>query len=362
MVTSVLANGASMKEGAVKTAVVGASGYSGAELLRLLIGHPEAELVAVTSREQAGRRLAEVFPRFRGAPGLDELTFMTPDPDAIAASGADTAFLALPHGVAVEYAPALLERGLRVIDLSADFRLDDPAVYEDFYGKPHPAPELLEEGVYGLPEVHRDRIVDARLVASPGCYPTSILLPLIPALREGWIDATTISVSSMSGASGAGKKADPSLLFVEINESLRPYGLPRHRHLSEIEQELSKAAGHSLRVSFVPHLVPVTAGIVSTSFASLVEGAPDAQGIAEGFQRAYGDRPFVRLIGGKGLPNTAHVVGTNFIDIAWVIDERTGRLILTSAEDNLGKGASSQAVQSFNLMHGLAEDCGLRNF
>jgi len=255
-----------MKPDKIKTAVIGASGYTGQELLRLLAMHPAVELVAVTSRQESGRSLVSVFPRFSGAPSLAGLSFSDPDIDALAATGASLAFLALPHGVASEFAVPLLERGIRVVDLSADFRLRSAAVYEEFYGHAHPAPELLAEAVYGLPEFYRDEIVPARLVASPGCYPTSILMPLVPLLREGLVKTQGIAVSSLSGVSGAGRKADVSLLFAEVNESLRAYGAPKHRHLSEIEQELSLAAGSGVTISFVPHLMPVNAGIVTTIF------------------------------------------------------------------------------------------------
>jgi N-acetyl-gamma-glutamyl-phosphate reductase len=344
----------------INTAIVGASGYSGMELLRLLLGHPGVELTAVTSRQEAGRALAEVFPRFRGAAGA-ELAFIGPDPDAIAATGAQVAFLALPHGVAAEIARALLERGLRVIDLSADFRLREAALYQEFYGHAHPAPDLLEAAVYGLPEVRADEIKNARLVASPGCYPTSILLPLLPLLRENLLDTTSIVAHSMSGVSGAGRKADVSLLFCECNESVRAYGLPKHRHLSEIEQELSVAAGHEMVISFIPHLVPVNAGIATTTTAKLLEGvSPDAIGAA--LEKAYAGMPFVRLLGKGVCADTKNVTRTNFIDIGWHHDPRGGRIILTSAEDNLGKGAGGQAVQSFNLMFGFSETDGLHNF
>jgi len=344
----------------IKTAIVGASGYSGMELLRLLLGHPGVELTAVTSRQEAGRLLAEAFPRFRGAAGA-ELAFIEPDPDQIAATGAQAAFLALPHGVAAEIARALLERGLRVIDLSADFRLSDPAVYQEFYGHAHPAPDLLAEAVYGLPEIRAEEIKTARLVASPGCYPTSILLPLLPLLRGKLLDTTSIVANSMSGVSGAGRKADVSLLFCECNESVRAYGLPKHRHLSEIEQELSLAAGHEVVISFLPHLVPVNAGIATTTTAKLCGGvSPDAIGAA--LEQAYAGAPFVRLLGKGGCADTKNVTRTNFIDIGWHHDPRTGRIILTSAEDNLGKGAGGQAVQGFNLMFGFSGTDGLQNF
>jgi N-acetyl-gamma-glutamyl-phosphate reductase len=344
----------------IKTAIVGASGYSGMELLRLLLGHPGVELVAVTSRQEAGRALDAVFPRFRKAPGSD-LKFIEPDPDAIAATCAEVAFLALPHGVAAEIARALLDRGLRVIDLSADFRLRDPAVYEEFYGHAHPAPDLLERAVYGLPEIHADDIRGARLIASPGCYPTSILLPLLPLLRGKLVDPATIVANSMSGVSGAGRKAELSLLFCECNESVRAYGVPKHRHLSEIEQELSVAAGEAVVISFIPHLVPVNAGITTTTTAKLRPGVtPESVGRA--LEEAYAGQPFVRLLGKGGCADTKNVTGTNFIDIGWQHDPRTGRVILMSAEDNLGKGAGGQAVQSFNLMFEFSETDGLQNF
>ena len=343
----------------IKTAIVGASGYTGQELLRLLLVHPQVELVAATSRQEAGKPLSAVFPRFRKLPGA-ELPFIEPDPDAIAATGAQAAFLALPHGVAAEIAAALLERGLKVIDLSADFRLGDPAVYEEFYGHPHPAPGLLEEAVYGLPEVRADAIRAARLIASPGCYPTSILLPLIPLLKAGLIDPATIVANSLSGVSGAGKKADVSLLFCECNESVRAYGIPKHRHLSEIEQELSLAAGESVIITFIPHLIPVNSGIATTTTAKLRAGV-DPAAVGAALETAYAEAAFVRLLGHGGCADTKHVTRTNFIDIGWTHEARTGRVILTSAEDNLGKGAGSQAVQSFNLIFGLPETAGLQN-
>jgi N-acetyl-gamma-glutamyl-phosphate reductase len=259
--------------------------------------------------------------------------------------------------VAAEIASALLDRGLRVIDLSADFRLREPAVYQEFYDHPHPAPELLDEAVYGLPEIRAEAIRAARLVASPGCYPTSILLPLIPLLRARMIDPATIVVCSMSGVSGAGRKADTSLLFCECNESVRAYGVPKHRHLSEIEQELSLAAGEKVTITFVPHLVPVHAGIATTTTVKLLE---PAERVGEVLADAYAGCPFVRLLGAGVCPDTKHVTRTNFLDLGWHHDPRTGRLILLSAEDNLGKGAGSQAVQSFNLMFGLPETTGLQ--
>ncbi len=328
------------------------------ELVRLLLGHPHVELAAVTSRQEAGKPLAAVFPRFSSLPG-SELAFSQPDPDEIAASGAQAAFLALPHGVAAEIARALLARGLRVIDLSADFRLEDAAVYEEFYGAVHPAPELLREAVYGLPEVRAEEIRAARLVASPGCYPTSVLLPLLPLLRGNLLLPDGIVANSLSGVSGAGRKADLSLLFSECNESIRAYGVPKHRHLSEIEQELGHAAGGRIVISFIPHLIPVTSGIATTTTAALRPGT-DPEAVGRALETAYAGCPFVRLLGRGVCADTKNVTRTNFIDIGWQYDPRGGRVLLFSAEDNLGKGAGGQAIQSFNLMFGLVETAGLQ--
>ncbi len=339
-------------------AVVGASGYSGAELIRILLGHPGAEVVCVTSRAEAGRTLAEVFPRFRGRDRADSVRFVGPDAGAIAASGAKVAFLALPHGVASEFARPLLDAGLRVVDLSADYRLRDAAVYEEFYGAPHPDPDLLPGAVYGLPEARAEAIRGADLVASPGCYPTSIITPLLPALSAGLVDPSSVHVVSTSGTSGAGKKADTALLFAECNESVRAYSVPKHRHLSEIEQELSLAAGTAVAISFTPLLAPVTAGICSTIYAAAA-GGKGADDLGAALEAAYGEAPFVRLLG-EGVPaDTKNVTRTNFIDIGWALDPRTGRFVLMSAEDNLVKGAAGQAVQSFNLMTGQSETAGL---
>lgn len=343
----------------VKAAVFGASGYSGIELLRLMLRHPGIELVAVTSRTLAGRMLSAEFPRLRGIPPADDLAFIEPEVERVKQSGAQVAFLALPHGVSATFAAPLLEAGLKVIDLSADFRLRSPELYEEFYGHPHPHPELLAEAVYALPEVRAEAIQSARLIACPGCYPTSILLPLIPLLKAGLLDLQQpIHVSSMSGASGAGRNASVPLLFCEVNGSLRSYSVPRHRHLSEIGQELALAAGQPVPLVFVPHLVPVHAGICSTLFARPADGvAPEA--IGEALQSAYSDAAFVRLLGRDQSPDTKHVAGTNFIDIGWSHDPRTGQIILMSAEDNIGKGASGQALQNFNLAFGFPATTGL---
>ena len=341
-----------------QVAIVGASGYSGEELVRLLLSHPQAELSAVTSRQYAGQTLAQVFPKFAHHPRARALRFSEPKAELVAKQ-AEVVFLALPHGVAAEYAVPLLQLGCRVIDLSADFRLRSPAVYQEFYAHEHPAPELLSQAVYGLPEVYRTQIQQASLVASPGCYPTSVLLPLIPLLKAKCIEPAGIIADSLSGVSGAGRKAELDYLFVECNESVRPYGVPKHRHLSEIEQELSNAAGQSVVLQFTPHLIPVNRGILTTLYTTPTSPKPDPARIAQLYQSAYGQEPFVRLLEGKALPDTKNVVGTNVIEIAWRLDPRTGRLLVMSAEDNLVKGASGQAVQSLNLMCGWPETAGL---
>ncbi|MEI6034275.1 MAG: N-acetyl-gamma-glutamyl-phosphate reductase [Verrucomicrobiae bacterium] len=338
----------------IKVAIVGANGYSGEELCAILARHPSAEVVAVTSRQHAGKRLGDVLPRLSGRTALSSLTFFSPSPDALLATGAEFFFLALPHGLAAEFAAPLCGAGRRVVDLSADFRLRDAEVYKEFYGEAHGAEHLLKSAVYGLPELHRDEIRMASLVASAGCYPTSILLPLVPLLKRGLIAPGDILVSSASGVSGAGRKAE--LLYGECNESLRAYGIPKHRHLSEIEQELALAAGGKVAITFVPHLAPMTRGIHSTIFARLADRTSPEE-ILPALVAAYADEPFVRVR--QALPDTKNVSGTNFCDISARYDERTRRVILLSAEDNLVKGAAGQAVQNFNLMAGLDEVEGL---
>ena len=341
------------KAGPTKVAVLGASGYTGEELVRLLLRHPDVELAAVTSRQYVGKTVAEVFPRTSSYSVAKTLQFSEPAPEKIAAL-AEIAFLALPHGVAVEFAGPLLQAGARVIDLSADFRIKDAAIYREFYGREHAAAGLLADAVYGLPEIYGDKISRARLVASPGCYPTSILLPLIPLLREKLIEPGEIIANSLSGVSGAGRKPEVDYLFVECNESMRPYGVPKHRHLAEIEQELSIAAAEAVTIQFTPHLLPVNRGILTTLYLR-----PAGTGIGDAFHAAYANAPFVRLLGDTTLPDTKNVVGTNVIEIGWRHDPRTGRVIVMSAEDNLVKGASGQAVQCFNLMCGYDETAGL---
>ena len=340
----------------VPVAIVGANGYSGEELCSILARHPGVRVVAITSRQHAGKPAGAVLPRLAGVGEFSQLIFTDPAIDGLLACGAEVFFLALPHGLAAEYAVPLRKAGKRVVDLSADFRLRDAVRYKEFYGGDHPAPELLGEAVYGLPELHREEIRSANLVGSAGCYPTTILLPLVPLLRQGLIDPSEIIVSSASGVSGAGRKAETALLFGECNESLRAYGLPKHRHLSEIEQELSLAAGSDVVITFVPHLAPMNRGIHSTIFTRPAAGV-SADAILPALQDEYAGEPFVRV--SDSLPDTKYTTGTNFCDISVRIDSRTGRVVILSAEDNLVKGAAGQAVQNFNLMAGLPESTGL---
>src|SRR6266853_597646 len=285
-----------------KVAIVGASGYSGEELARLLLHHPHVELTAVTSRQYAGQTVAQVFPKFAHHPRAKTLRFSEPRAELLAKE-AQIVFLALPHGVAAEFAVPLLQLGCQVIDLSADFRVKKPSVYKDFYGHDHPAPELLSQAVYGLPEIYRAEIQKASLVASPGCYPTSVLLPTLPLLKAGLIKSTGIIADSLSGVSGAGRKAELDYLFVECNESVRPYGIPKHRHLSEIEQELSIAAGQPVVIQFTPHLIPVNRGILTTlylapatHFSNAAELAELNEKVSACYEAIYEDSPFVRLL------------------------------------------------------------------
>jgi N-acetyl-gamma-glutamyl-phosphate reductase len=346
----------------VKVAIVGASGYAGEDLVRLLLGHPQADLMAVTSRQYAGQTLAQIFPKFSHYPKAKTLRFTEPSVALVADEAKDLfVFLALPHGVAAEYAVPLLQHGAKVIDLSADFRLKDPAVYQEFYAHEHPAPDLLAKSVYGLAEIYRDEIKKADFIACPGCYPTSILLPIIPLLRAKLIKPQGMIADSMSGVTGAGRKVEVDYLFAECNESVRPYGIPKHRHLSELEQEASIAAGTKVTMQFTPHLIPVNRGILTTLYLEPMEKVSEEFGkkVAKTYADAYGNDVFVRLLEGKALPDTKNVVGTNFIEIGWRLDARTGRLIVMSAEDNIVKGTSGQAIQCFNIMNGFPETAGL---
>ncbi|MCE0484669.1 MAG: N-acetyl-gamma-glutamyl-phosphate reductase [Methylacidiphilales bacterium] len=340
----------------VRTAVVGASGYSGQELLHYLARHPVFHLVLVTSRQHAGEPLSKSVS---GLPReLGRLAFVESAPDFALAEQADLFFLAVPHGTAAPYAAVLREAGKTVVDLSADFRTTNPAVYKDFYGHDHPAPALLPEAVYGIPEIHRDRLRSTKLVAAPGCYPTSIILPLVPFLKAGWLDLDSIVVASLSGVSGAGRKLEMRLLFGEVSDNMYSYSVPKHRHLGEIEQELSLAAGKKVTITFVPHLVPIHRGMISTITARLMAPKTDADAQAL-LTEAYGNEPFVEVLEGSALPEARQVAHSNRIQVAARVDPRTNRLLIFSSIDNLGKGNASQAIQAANLAFGLDERLGL---
>jgi len=336
-----------------RVAIVGASGYTGVELIRLLLEHPQVEITCVTSRQYAGVPIAEVFPSLAGR---CELTCAAMEVDGIAGQ-ADVALTAVPHKTAMDIVPLLLAAGLKVIDLSADYRLRDVGVYQQWY-QPHTSPQLLDEAVYGLPELYRSQIAQSRLIANPGCYPTSVALALAPLLKEQLIDPATLVIDSKSGTSGAGRSEKLGSLYCEVNEGFKAYGVGNHRHTPEIEQTLSEVAGGPVQVSFTPHLLPVNRGILSTCYASLRQPRTTEQ-LLELFQKSYSDEIFVR-VGQPGiLPNIAFVRGTNFCDIGVISDQRTGRVIVVSAIDNLVKGAAGQAVQNLNIMQGWDETTAL---
>jgi len=341
----------------IRVGIVGASGYSGEILVDLLAGQPKADLVAVTSRSLDGEAVGTVFPRL--AHRLGDLSFTSSDAATLAArEDLDAVFLALPHGVAAGFARPLFDAGKTVFDLSADFRLGSPALYQEFYGSEHPDPSLLAEAAYVLADF--PQVEDWKqkpLIACPGCYPTSILLPLLPLFADGVANPSDIIASSMSGVSGAGKKASEDFSYCERTESARPYGQPKHRHLSEIEEQLGIASGSPVTLQFLPHLVPMRRGIIST--ISLPDNGKTADEVLLSWKNHYSDRPFVRILGDGTLPESKNVVGTNRIDLAVRHDVRTKRFILTSAEDNLLKGASGQAVQLMNLKFNLDETLGL---
>ncbi len=339
----------------LRVGIYGASGYTGQELLRLLIGHPDADVVAVTSRKFQDTPVSAVYPAFSG---ITDLKFIDSSPGQLVSS-CDVVFLALPHGEAMPVARELVEAGVKVIDLSADFRLKSVDVYEKWYIK-HKAPGLLQQAVYGLPELYRDDIKTARLVANPGCYPTSIILGLAPLLREGFVEPSSIIADSKSGTSGAGRDLQLGSLFCEVNEGFKAYKVGSHRHTPEIEQELGRIANRELTISFTPHLVPVNRGILSTIYADLKVKMTQTE-INSVYKKFYADEKFLRICEKGALPNISSVRGSNYCDIGCIFDERTGRVVIISAIDNLVKGASGQAVQNMNLMFGLSESAGLEH-
>lgn len=337
----------------VKVAVLGASGYTGVELIRLLAGHPQVRLACLTSRQHAGEPIAAVFPSL-----LERVPLVCSEVDvARIAESADLVFTALPHKSAMEVVPDLLAAGRKVIDLSADYRLRDVGTYEAWYQE-HTSPQLLAEAAYGLPEIYRQAVRGARLVANPGCYPTSVALALAPLIREGLIELGSLIVDSKSGTSGAGRSAKQGSLFCEVNEGFKAYGVAGHRHAPEIEQTLSDLAGEPVILNFTPHLLPISRGILSTCYASLKKASSTAE-LTDLYRSHYRAEPFVRVHPEGSLPNVAFVRGSNFCDIGLVSDSRTGRVIVVAAIDNLVKGAAGQAVQNMNLLLDLEETTGL---
>jgi N-acetyl-gamma-glutamyl-phosphate reductase len=339
-----------------KIGILGASGYTGAELLRLLIPHPQAEIALLTADRRAGKTMADVFPQF--APyDLPVLTSI----EGIdwKAAGLDLAFCALPHGTTQKVIAELLQvaPSTKVVDLSADFRLADLAAYEHWYGHPHAAPELQKEAVYGLTEIYRDKVKAARLVANPGCYTTCAQLPLIPLLKAKAINPDEIVVDAKSGMTGAGRAAKEEMLFSEVSEGFHAYGVGHHRHMAELDQEFSLAAGREVIVSFTPHLVPMNRGILSTIYVRGLKASP--QDLHAMLLKSYVKEPFVHVLPFGKVPQTRHVRGSNMTFIGVAADRIAGRAIIVAALDNLTKGASGQAVQNMNVMQGYSETMGL---
>ncbi len=335
----------------LKAGIVGGTGYTGVELLRLLAAHPHVELTAITSRSEAGLPVAKLFPNLRGHV---DLAFSEPSLDVLGAC--DVVFFATPHGVAMQQARELLERGVRIIDLGADFRIADPVVFEKWYGMPHGCMDLLAEAVYGLPEVNREAIKTARVLANPGCYPTSVQLGFLPLLKAGIVDTASLVADAKSGVSGAGRKAEVHTLFSEAAESFRAYGVGGHRHLPEISQGLARMTTGKVGLTFVPHLLPLIRGIHATLYARLTTDTVDLQKL---YEETYADEPFVDVMPAGSLPETRSVKGANDCRIAVYRPQGGDTVVVLSVIDNLVKGAAGQAVQNMNIMFGLPETAGL---
>jgi N-acetyl-gamma-glutamyl-phosphate reductase len=338
----------------VRALILGATGYTGIELVRILSGHPEVAIAGGTSRAWAGKTAREVYPFITQEHDFPLFAMESIDPGL----GADVAFLALPHGESAQAARGLLESGLKVVDLSADLRLHDPDVYGEWYGTPKD-PGLLPRAVYGLPEIHRDKIRTTDLVANPGCYPTTVILGLAPLLKREEVDATRPVVDAKSGVSGAGRGAKLATSFCEAGEGFKPYGVIRHRHIPEMEQELSEIAGTEVRVRFTPHLIPASRGMVSTIYLPL-KTETTAQALRQVYEEFYQCEPFVHVLPAGRFPDTAMVRGSNQCHIALEVDTRTGWVVIMVALDNLVKGASGAAVQNMNVIMGLEETSGLQ--
>jgi N-acetyl-gamma-glutamyl-phosphate reductase len=336
----------------IRIAIVGGTGYTGVELLRLLAQHPEADVVAITSRKDAGTRVAQMFPSLRGR---YDLAFCEPQHAAL--DRCDVVFFATPHGVAMSQARELVSAGTRIIDLAADFRLGDPAEFERWYKMPHACPELLEEAVYGIPEINRDAIRRARIVANPGCYPTTVQLGFLPLVEAGLVDTQHLIADCKSGVSGAGRKAELSLSYCETADNFAAYGVAGHRHWPEILQGLNRASRERVRLTFTPHLTPIIRGILATLYAPLRDRDVDLQAL---YEKRYAGEPFVDVMPAGSLPDTRSVRGSNTLRIAVHRPPDSDLALVIAVEDNLVKGAAGQAIQNMNLMFGLPETTGLQ--
>lgn len=337
----------------LKIGIVGGTGYTGVELMRLLVRHPQAHIQLITSRSEAGTKVTEMFPNLRGHV---DLTFTTPTLDIL--TECDLLFFATPNGTAMQMVPALLKAGVKIIDLAADFRLKDPALWQQWYGMPHQCPELLAESVYGLPEINRTAITTARLIANPGCYPTAILLGFIPLLEAGLIDPQQLIADAKSGVSGAGRQAKLSMLLGEVSGSFKAYNVSGHRHLPEICQTLNTFTAKPVTLTFVPHLLPTIRGIHATLYAILLQRNVDLQSL---FEQRYQDEPFVDVLPVGSHPETRTVRGTNQCQLAIHQPQQGNTVVILSTIDNLVKGAAGQAIQNMNLLFGLPETMGLES-
>lgn len=338
----------------VKVGIVGGTGYTGVELLRILVNHPQAEVAVITSRAEDGVRVDQLYPNLRGH---TDIAFSKPDVEVLVQC--DVVFFATPHNVAMNMMPELLAKGIRVVDLSADFRIKDAALWSEWYGEPHACPELLEQAVYGLPELNREAIKGAQLVACPGCYPTSVQLGFLPLLEQGWVDSSRLIANATSGVSGAGRQAKVDNLLSEVSDSYKAYGIPGHRHLPEIEQGLSAVTGDDVRLTFTPHLAPMVRGMHSTLYAELTDSTVELEAVQAAFEARYADEPFVDVLPAGSHPQTRTVKGANVCRLAVHRPQGRDTIVVLSVIDNLVKGASGQAVQNMNIMLGLDEMAGL---
>lgn len=338
----------------IRAGVLGATGYAGIETVRILSTHPEVEITKLVSHSFAGKKISEVYPSLAG---ICDMVLSELD-SADVAQNCDVVFTALPHGASKTVIPEIYDLGVRVIDLSGDFRYNDIKTYEKWYGEPHCAPEILAKSVYGLCEIHRDEIKGATIVGNPGCYTTCSILALYPLLKAGAVESKNIIIDAKSGVTGAGRTEKLPYSFCECTENMKAYKIATHRHTSEIEQELSLAAGEEIMVSFTPHLVPLKRGILATSYANLKKPLTDDD-IYAIFNEFYKGEHFVRVLKPGALPETKHVAGSNFAEIGFKVDQRLGRVVVSSAIDNLFKGAAGQAVQNMNLMFSLDEKTGI---